>query len=429
MAFKWHPDEPPPPIEPHSKAKLDVLRQYLRAYLDRLTLNYQRDEFKLDFVDGFSGGGVFRDEDEILSGTPLIMLEESNKAMDRLKRTRTKPLHFDHKFYFVDKEKAHTDHLRKTLIERGHQVGNDNIVIRNGRFEDEVDGIIEEIARRQPRAGRAIFLLDQTGYSQVRLALVARIFNELPAAEVILTYAADGLINYIERTRPWTKSGAYSEFTDSQIRDLIQPRDQRGGRALAQRVLRENIRDVLREHIRIGTIFDTPFFIRPKISRRDLWFLHLSRHPIARDVMIQIHWNIHNTFIHYGPGGFGMMGVDAIKNPEEISLFQFGKIESNRVKEELLNSMPRQIHSLASENPVTVDAIRHALANETTARFSDLDEVFIDLAGEREIGIWSSDGNIRSRSRNLRRLKSTDRIAFPDTRLFPQLSRLGQEKK
>ncbi len=202
MAFKWRPDDPPPPIEAHSKAKLDVLRQYLRAYLDRLTLNFQRDEFKLDFVDGFAGGGVFRDEDEILSGTPLIMLEESNKAMDRLKQTRTKHLHFDHKFYFVDKEKAHTDHLRKALTEREYQVDSDNIVILNGRFEDELDDIIKEIARRQPRAGRAIFLLDQTGYSQVRLALVARIFNELPAAEVILTYAADGLINYVEKTRP-----------------------------------------------------------------------------------------------------------------------------------------------------------------------------------------------------------------------------------
>ena len=124
-----------------------------------------------------------------------------------------------------------------------------------------------------------------------------------------------------------------------------------------------------------------------------------------------------------------MMGVDAIKNPEEISLFQFRKIESDRVKEQLLNSMPRQIASLASENPVTVDAIRHALANETTARFSDLDDVFIDLAREKEIDIRSPDGSIRSRSHNLRRLKPTDRIAFPDTRLFPQFSRLDRGVK
>jgi len=36
MRFKWHPDERPPEIESSSKAKLDVLRMYLSAYIDRL---------------------------------------------------------------------------------------------------------------------------------------------------------------------------------------------------------------------------------------------------------------------------------------------------------------------------------------------------------------------------------------------------------
>ena len=95
MPFSWHPDEPPPSIEAHSKEKLDVLRRYLRACFDRLNVNPQREEFKLDLVDGFAGGGTFLDGGEILSGTPLIMLEESEAARSRLNRSRTKPLHFD----------------------------------------------------------------------------------------------------------------------------------------------------------------------------------------------------------------------------------------------------------------------------------------------------------------------------------------------
>ena len=31
MSFEWHVNEPPPAIEEHSKAKLTVLRDYLRA--------------------------------------------------------------------------------------------------------------------------------------------------------------------------------------------------------------------------------------------------------------------------------------------------------------------------------------------------------------------------------------------------------------
>ena len=71
MSFKWHPDEPPPHIEAHSKAKLTVLRSYLRAYFDRLNVNPQREEFKLDLIDGFAGGGTFLEGDAVLSGTPV----------------------------------------------------------------------------------------------------------------------------------------------------------------------------------------------------------------------------------------------------------------------------------------------------------------------------------------------------------------------
>ena len=416
MAFRWHPDEPPPPIKEHSKAKLTVLRRYLRAYFDRLNVNPQREEFKLDLIDGFAGGGTFRDGDETLSGTPLIMLEESAAAMKRLNRNRIKPLRFDCKYYFVDVETAHTDHLRQVLGEHGHGIDDDSIVLRNGRFEEELDNILKKIHQRQPRAGRAIFLLDQTGFSQVELALVARILGELPAAEVILTFAADTLINFLTETPPLVKAVAPLELTESQIYDLIQHRDGIGGRALVQRTLRDQIR------ARTGATYDTPFFIKPRRSRRALWFLHLSRHPTARDVMIQRHWEIHNTFEHYGSGDFEMLGWDALKDSGQLPLFQFEELDAKRMREQLLNSMPKRLFGLASENPITVDTMRHIFANETAAPFSDLDKVVLQLAEEREIEILAPDDKVRSRA--LTRLQPTDRIAFPATLLLPVISRL-----
>ena len=417
MTFRWHPDELPPLIEEHSKAKLNVLRSYLHAYFDRLNVNPQREEFKLDLVDGFAGGGTFREGDDILSGTPLIMLEESEAARDRLNRNRTKPLRFDCKYYFVDVEAAHTDHLRRTLIERGHTVHDDDrIVVRNGPFEKEIDNILKEIHQRQPRVGRAIFLLDQTGFSQVELELVARIFYELPAAEVILTFAADALINHLAETPQLIKAVAPLQLTASQIHDLIQHMDGDGGRALVQRTLRVHARTVT------GATYDTPFFIRPKQSRRALWFFHLSRHPTARDVMIQRHWEIQNTFEHYGPGDFGMLGWDALRDSRTLPLFHFEELEAKQMLEQLLDSMPRKLFSLASESPVTVDAMRRTFANETAARFSDLDKVILQLASEGEIEVLTHDGKVRSSS--LTRLQPTDRIAFPATLLLPGISRL-----
>ena len=116
-----------------------------------------------------------------------------------------------------------------------------------------------------------------------------------------------------------------------------------------------------------------------------------------------------------------MLGWDAL-NSETLPLFHFEELEAQKMQEQLLNSMPRELFGLASENPVTVDAMRHMLANRTAARFSDLDKTVLELAKEREIEILTPDGKTRSYA--LRRLRATDRIAFPSTLLLPGISRL-----
>ncbi len=415
-SFEWHPNEPPPQIEPHSKAKLDVLRGYIQKYFDRLNVNPQREEFRLDLVDGFAGGGTFRDEDTDISGTPLVMLEEAEKAEERLNRKRRKRLHINCKFYFVDKEKAHTDHLRKVLRERGYKVDEEKIVVRTGLFENEIKSIFSSINDRQPRAGRAIFLLDQTGFSQVELLLISSILSELPAAEVILTFAADALVNHLAITPEIIKAVSPLQLTQSQIGDLIEYKEGIGGRALVQRTLRNHIRMVT------GAEYDTPFFIRPRGSRRALWFLHLSRHPTARDVMIQLHWDIQNRFEHYGPGDFGMLGWDTLEDSSNLPLFRFDDLDRKHMQDQLLKSLPGKLYSLVSEQSVTLDAMRHIFANQTAARFSDLDEIVLRLVGEKEFQILNPEGKIRSRS--LKHLKPTDRIALPTTRLLPGFSRI-----
>ena len=118
MSFVWAPGSPPPPIEDHSLAKLAVLRSYVSAYIDRLCQGSRRDVFKLDLVDGFSGGGLFLDGGVEVSGTPLIMLEEAQSAFTRLNATRVKPLRFDLKFHFVDIASDHIQYLRRVLSER-----------------------------------------------------------------------------------------------------------------------------------------------------------------------------------------------------------------------------------------------------------------------------------------------------------------------
>ncbi len=402
MAFRWRVNEPPPEIEPHSKAKLSVLRGYLRAYFDRLGGTvHRRDEFKLDLIDGFCGGGVYRDGDGLLVGSPLIMLEESQAAKQRLAQGRTKPLAFDFKHYFIDREQAHADYLNQELVNRGHLSSND-ISMHVGEFENLAPPIIKSIRRRQPRAGRSIFLLDQCGYADVSLWLIRRILSELPAAEVILTIAIDTLFNLMNTTPRYLNAVAPLALGEDQMRAWLEQRSNQG-RTIVQRAFRRHILDAT------GANFVTPFFIRPAKSRRTLWFVHLSRHPTARDVMIQRHWAERSTFEHYGPAGLRMMGWDALN--DEPDLFRFADEDQARLHAALLERMPPEIHALASETPVSVEVMRCMFANETAARFQDLDQVVIDLFRAKEVDILDARG--RRRGSGLQRLRHDDRIALP----------------
>ena len=51
---------------------------------------------------------------------------------------------------------------------------------------------------------------------------------------------------------------------------------------------------------------------------------------------------------------------------------------------------------MASEEPVTIDAMRHRFANRTAARYSDLDSIVLQLFREGEIEILGANGKVRS---------------------------------
>ena len=136
--------------------------------------------------------------------------------------------------------------------------------------------------------------------------------------------------------------------------------------------------------------------------------------------MIQHHWEVSSTFEHYGSGDFEMLGWDALKSSDTLRLFHFEEIEARQMRDQLLNAMPAELHALAAEGPVTMQTVRHMLANKTAARFSDLDDTVLELARAKEIDILNAHGNLRSS--RLQSLRADDRIAMPRRPLLPGLS-------
>ena len=421
--FKWRPNEDPPYIESHSKAKLDVIASYLSEYYDTLNIRLGADEFKLDLVDGFCGGGSYRSTHGEVIGSPLIMVEETQKALNRINRGRSKKIRFNIKYHFIDKERAHTDHLKRVLQERGHSLKHSQIEIHTSPFETIASDVVHDIRSRQPRSGRSLFLLDQSGYSLVSFSSIRKIFESLPNAEVILTFAAETLRSFA-RTHPHYLKGLLpTGLRQQQVEEILEDNSNKS-RGVLQRVLRKQI---LGE---TGATYDTPFFIRPSASRRALWFIHLSRHAKARDVMVMRHWAVANAFEHIGTGGFQMLGFDALLKSDETPLFNFTDWDREMMQQELLETMPQELYKLLKAvdlNALSVHAIHEIWANKTAATYSQIDCILTSLVQEREFDMMGKDGREKNRNR-IKTVGPTDSIILPRSFVLQGLSRIDRSK-
>ena len=109
--------------------------------------------------------------------------------------------------------------------------------------------------------------------------------------------------------------------------------------------------------------------------------------------MIQQHWKHHNSFEHYGHGSIDMLGWDAlVVDPKiQIQIFSFDSHNKIQMKEQLLEALPKELYGLASHEPVTIDALRYKVANQTAASFSTIDDIIRQLRNEHEIDLIGSD--------------------------------------
>ena len=189
----------PASLKQHSVAKHDLLRSYLAAYFPTLISSPSQDELRLTIIDGFAGGGLYHHEStgELMVGSPFICLEAASEAEAVVNLARAKKVAFNVDFVFVEQDANAVKFLKTALKQRQYEqrLGKD-IWLLHGDFNTHADRIIDNVRKKTPRSGRAIFILDQYGYSQVPMPLLARIFQELPRAEVILTFNVDSFNSY-----------------------------------------------------------------------------------------------------------------------------------------------------------------------------------------------------------------------------------------
>lgn len=414
--YDWVVGNPPPPLKRHSEVKHALLRNYLVEYFLTLVSLPQQEKIRLTIVDGFCGGGLYINEDGVeVPGSPLVILEAIKEAavLVNVRQDRRKPIQIDLELICIDECSYALAFLRKTLEQRGYgaDLAADRIRLVQGDFARHCSAAIQRAHDRSRVSGRALFVLDQYGYSAVPVACLRDIFAKLKHAEVLLTFYIDSLINYLSEKNLADFERSVGIRTSLSAQEIDEVKQSPSWRVHLQSSLYQDLTS------QCSARFFTPFFIRPERGHGDFWLLHLSQHWKARDVMAGTHWLHHNHFAHYGRPGFHMFTTGYIgKFDDEGKLqmgFDFSEMAATVSKDTMMEQIPTMLFNGAEG--MTFEQFFLQLINTTPATRSMVESTLLALNEGGDITILDETGGA---SKARVRLKPEHVLRLPSQRSF-----------
>jgi three-Cys-motif partner protein len=377
--YDWELGKPPPLIEPHTIVKQNIYQNYIEQYIKTLNQNPNRQSvFKFAVVDAFAGGGLYRDANgDEHQGSPVKIIEgiKNGKELVNLNRKNSPfKFKFKSKVFFIEKKKPVFEYLKNHLSNLEYAPENrDDIKIIKDNFENVYLNIVKDISDEMGKNVRSIFILDQYGYADVPFVSIRKIFDLLPNSEVILTLAVNHLIDYISdpeaEIRKETQLNMFSEAEPNkkieyakQVKNYVEKlgldlKELQEDKASYPRTYRGVIQTKLLEKLILlsNAKYYVPFFLGESGNHREMWLVHLSKHPEARSVMTNIlhqHANDKKAIIsHYGELDLDMLGFigqkDIIGQPslfENKDDFNFSDKDIEKMSQAIQEDIPRRLH-------------------------------------------------------------------------------------
>ncbi len=396
---EWIVDGPAPTIDAHSIAKHGLLDSCLTRYVSVIAANPRQPQMRLALIDGFAGGGDYRStaSGEVHFGSPFVMLRAMQQAQAVASEKRGRPFDLDVTFYFIEKNRNASQRLRINIAQSEFKdlLTTGRIHILNDEYESQSSKIVDAI-RNRSRKGRAIFVLDQCGYTGVPMSSIQKTLHALPNAEVILTFPVDHMIDFLsadeEALRLQQETWRRIDL-DLDVSDVLNAKDSDNARRVIQAVLHRQI------PVKARAAFYTPFFLKSIDSRKDLWLIHLSNHFRARDVMVGIHWETGTDFSHYGGSGLEMFGMFGYNELADVSLthrpllpiFSF----DHTAREQCISTICTQLPSVipSKSHGLTLRQLFELCSNGTPATSMLLKQCIVELRANGELQTVSHENN------------------------------------
>ncbi|MBD1874344.1 three-Cys-motif partner protein TcmP [Nodosilinea sp. FACHB-131] len=335
----WTTDGQFPSIEPHTKVKHQLLESYLSDWVATITGNCRFGAQQVTLVDGFCGGGIYRDGNSTWEGSPIRIIRAIESGWKSVQER--KPYQkLDIAYLFVDRRKEHTDCLKQQIRDHGygHLLDSGIIQVKSGHFEDHLGECLQWI---KSRGGYSFFFLDPFG--SVDLPGMSKAILSLGRSEVLLNHMQnDAFVRPIVQAfkngrgesylRQYNLGEAYSFCADYDNLPNLQRQTLSQNAALELYRKQSNPR------------FAWTFAFMKNRDTVYYYLIHLSNQPTAVSVMRRNLWLYNNLDyqFHYGVFGLGYRTIEDFSS--NLKLLDINTRNNQACRDRLTEQLDRFLH-------------------------------------------------------------------------------------
>lgn len=370
-----------PSIEPYAKAKHLVLQEYVKNWIEVICGHGKHSKTTVTLVDGFCGGGLYKDGQQLWEGSPLRMIRMVEEGIKNVKERKYQH-ELDAKFIFIDDNIEHTDCLRLQLKEAGlgHYLYSGKCEIVTDEFAKCLGKCIDEVKTRK---GYSFFFLDPFGL-EVYPAIVRQIIS-LGKSEILFTHMLSGLVRILsDRDEKYRK--IFQDFEADEYYRNMPPKKEFLKR---QAYLRNQGMLLYRQEGSVRHAWT--FAIMKDLKTVYYYLIHLSSNPTALDVMKKTLWKYNNLEyqFHYGVYGLGFRELEYYD--KNLTIY---KIEEENIRT-CLENLNEQLMPILSQNEdgILFQEIFEMTIDENPATSDQYMKLFHQLRIEKEIKVIR-DGKI-----------------------------------
>lgn len=273
-------------LDPHTKAKHDILRRYLAAWFPILSTNSNR----IVYVDGFSGPGRYKSGEV---GSPVIALN--------LATNRRKALSGEIVFWFIEERDDRVAHLRSELA--GINVPSHFTVnIKPGKFHEWFNNILQSIDSANGQVAPTFAFIDPFGFSGIPFTIIEQLLRR-DRCEVFVTFMVEAINRFLEHPEGKVRQRIVEAFGTE---EAVQIAKGAGDRVVKLRKLYQSRLQQVVKYVRYFEMHD-------RQNRIQYYLFFATNNPLGHVKMKEAMWKVDPD---------GEFKFSDATNPNQLVLFE-----------------------------------------------------------------------------------------------------------